>query len=183
MCKYCELIYTASDNAIGHGEHLVNAGNISVTIWHDKTLDISTDREDVEAEIKINYCPMCGRKLASTRNCENCGKPFIPSVRSDEIYCNRIFKNDRTCKQVGYENKINSDEVMKSYRNAYKSKNAFKNRIIRKKAMIQALRDASSENIKSEIEFKEWVCEAKNKMKQCQNGVITLEEFKEWLKE
>lgn len=107
------------------------------------------------SDIKINVC-------------ENCGKLFIPTVRKDEIYCDRIFKGDRTCKNIGYENKINSDEIMKAYRTAYKTKNAYKNRNMKN-------------NINVEDEFKHWVTSAKVKLAEAQEGKITTEEFKTWL--
>ena len=40
-------------------------------------------------------------------------KVFIPISRSDEIYCDRIFKNNKTCKQLGYTEKAR-DEYQKA---------------------------------------------------------------------
>lgn len=54
--------------------------------------------------------------------CRNCGRFFIPRVRSDEIYCDRIFQNGKTCKDVGYVR--NADEFQKLYRTAYKTQKA-----------------------------------------------------------
>lgn len=103
------------------------------------------------------------------RKCENCGKYFIPTTRSDEIYCDNVFKGNRTCKQIGYEQKINSDEFMKAYRTAYKTKNAFKNR-------------NKLNNTHAEENFEKWVIQAKEKLKYAQSGSISLDEFKQWLK-
>jgi hypothetical protein len=58
------------------------------------------------------------------KKCVNCGLYFIPENRSDEIYCNNIFKNGKTCKQLGYENKIKRNEFKSSYRTAYKTQRA-----------------------------------------------------------
>lgn len=100
------------------------------------------------------------------KECANCGKLFRPSSRSDEIYCDRVVnQGTRTCKQVGYENK---NESIKAYRTAYKTKNAMKNRY---------------NNICAENAFKNWVYAAKIKLEKSQNGIITLEEFKKWLKQ
>lgn len=55
------------------------------------------------------------------KKCENCQKYFIPENRSDEIYCNRIFKNNKTCKQIGYEEKASKDVFTKAYRKEYKT--------------------------------------------------------------
>lgn len=103
------------------------------------------------------------------RKCKNCGKYFIPTTRSDEIYCDNVFKGNRTCKQIGYEQKINNDEFMKAYRTAYKTKNAFKNR-------------NKLNNTHAEENFEKWVIQAKEKLKYAQNGNILIDDFKEWLK-
>lgn len=100
------------------------------------------------------------------KECANCNKLFIPASRSDEIYCDRIFQGNRTCKQVGYENK---NEFIKAYRTAYKTRNAIKNRNIKN-------------NPHAEKDFKEWVYSAKVKLEEAQRGEISFEEFKKWLK-
>lgn len=58
------------------------------------------------------------------KKCENCGKYFIPQMRSNEIYCTNIFKDSKTCRQIGYDNKIKSNEFMNAYRSAYKTQHA-----------------------------------------------------------
>lgn len=100
------------------------------------------------------------------KKCDNCQDFFVP-VDPREVYCDKVHPNGRTCKQMGYENKINSDEIMKEYRRVYKTKNAYKNR---------------NKNIPYiENNFKQWKYAAKNNMELCKSGEITLEEFKEWL--
>lgn len=54
--------------------------------------------------------------------CRNCGRFFIPAVRADEKYCDRLFENGRTCKDVGYLR--HTDVFQKSYRTAYKAQKA-----------------------------------------------------------
>lgn len=102
--------------------------------------------------------------------CQNCGRFFIPSKRKSEIYCDRVLPNGRTCKQVGYENKINSDDIMKEYRKAYKTRNAIKNR-----------NKLNSPN--AEADFKRWVYKAKEYLEKCKAGEISLAEYKELLKQ
>lgn len=65
---------------------------------------------------QINY-----HKIKITK-CRNCGRYFIPQIRSDEIYCDRLFKNGKTCKDVGYIRNV--DEFQKAYRTAYKTQKA-----------------------------------------------------------
>ena len=97
--------------------------------------------------------------------CQNCGKLFFPHSRSDEIYCNYIFKNGKTCKELGYEMKVAADQIMKEYRRIYKMQNARK------------LRNQQKRNIAAC--FDEWTAFAKQKLKVCQNGEITLDEMKQ----
>ena len=107
--------------------------------------------------------------------CQNCGKYFVPESRSDEIYCNNIFKGNRTCRQIGYENKINGDEVLREYRKIYKTQNARKQR---NKDNIQGL----------EERFAVWSAFAKGQLIKCQNGEISVDDMKtsisttDWMK-
>lgn len=93
--------------------------------------------------------------------CKNCGKLFFPHSRSDEIYCNHIFRNGKTCKQLGYEMKIKADNIMKEYRRIYKNQNARKQR------------NSHIPNISDR--FDSWKLYAKERLKECQNGEITLD--------
>ena len=58
MCKYCDGTFNKSRFPSTSWVHV----DISAK---DNTLDFSYEGEDMEYEIaiKINYCPMCGRKL------------------------------------------------------------------------------------------------------------------------
>lgn len=56
--------------------------------------------------------------------CKNCGRPFIPSGRSDILYCNRIMKGaKRPCREIGANlaerRKAAGNPVWKAYRTAY----------------------------------------------------------------
>lgn len=96
--------------------------------------------------------------------CENCGKYFVPYIKSNEKYCNNLFRGNKTCKQVGYEN----SDLIKVYRTAYKTRNAFKNRNIKNKPRVAE-------------DFREWADEAKKMLEEAKNDKITFKEFKEWL--
>lgn len=110
------------------------------------------------------------QKGSIVKKCVNCNKLFIPFSRSDEIYCDNEYKNGKTCKQLGYEIKLNKDEFLKAYRTAYKTQHA------------KMQRNNHILNYKEKY-FNVWVKEAKEKLKQAQNGIITIDEFKHWLKE
>lgn len=90
------------------------------------------------------------------KRCQNCNKYFVPSVRSDEIYCDNIFENGKTCKQLGYENKVKNDEVLSQYRKIYKTQNARKQRNSHIPQMAER--------------FKAWAEFAKRQLESCQNG-------------
>lgn len=64
--------------------------------------------------------------------CENCQKFFIPQSRSDEKYCNFVNEDGKTCKEIGYGNKIKTNDITKEYRRAYKNLNGKKNRYMKK---------------------------------------------------
>lgn len=58
------------------------------------------------------------------KQCANCGRFFIPSKRSDEIYCDRINKNGKTCKDIGYSKKIKEDPFKNIFTTARKTQHA-----------------------------------------------------------
>ncbi len=157
----------------------ISLGKTDFTDIENTTLKIGYNIVFEEGQIhetyQINeidtYCLFMITKIINSNlvinRCENCGSFFIPTTRSDEKYCNKVHSNGRTCKDMGYENKINSDDIMKEYRRAYKNKNAIKNR--------------NKHNSNAEKTFKQWVYAAKLKLEDCREGIITLDEFKEWL--
>lgn len=101
--------------------------------------------------------------------CKNCGKYFVPTAKSNEIYCTRTFRNNKTCRDIGYENSVQSDEISKAYRNAYKTQNAKKQR------------NKFVHNI--DEKFFNWAAEAKEMYKLCRDNKIALDEFNKWLKD
>ncbi len=98
--------------------------------------------------------------------CENCGKYFFPRKRSDEKYCDRVTKNGKTCKQIGYsESKLKTDSIKSLYRKIYKTQNARKQR--------------NKENIIDiDKKFLTWHNYAKKQLELCKNSKISVEELK-----
>jgi len=114
------------------------------------------------------------------KKCENCCRYFIPKTRSDEKYCDSLFRDDRTCKQLAFDIKVENDEALRVYRSIYKTQNARLHRNSKTK---------SSEGKTSlNIRFNEWKSNAKQLLEQCRNGSISVEEMKSiietdsWLK-
>lgn len=150
-----------------HGPREINIKNNDIDYY--KSLDFqlfeSYSPSTLDELCEIEFIKILEKNII-VKSCNNCGKFFIPSVRSDEIYCDRLFSGNRTCKQVGYENK---DRFIKAYRTAYKTKNA---------AKIRNLKN----NSHAEDDFKKWVYRAKEYLSAAQDGKISYENFLELLK-
>lgn len=97
------------------------------------------------------------------RKCKNCGDYFIPGSRSDEIYCDKLLPNGKTCKTVGYDERVKGDSILREYRKIYKTQNARKQRNSHQKGISE--------------KFKNWVMFAKEKVRECQAGRISIDEM------
>lgn len=105
------------------------------------------------------------------KQCENCGKYFIPAARNDEKYCYFPYgeiattpRKRKTCRDVGYSNKVEHDIVMKTYRKIYKTQNARKQRNRKNVANI-------------EDKFNTWSVYAKEQLDLCRKGNISVSDF------
>lgn len=149
----------------------INVNNIGYRIIY--SLKNKSFEERYEINDIYTFCIFSIVKLlqngTNIKNCENCGDYFVPKTMN-EIYCDKVHSNGRTCKLMGYENKLKNDnQIMYEYRKAYKNHNAIMNR-------------SKHTGPKAEERWQSWKIKAKNKLKECQKGHITLDEFKEWLK-
>ena len=105
------------------------------------------------------------------RVCKNCGRYFAIARRSTAEYCERpIDAKGRTCKDMGsiiqWTKERADDEVFKIYRREYK----------RRFAWIKARRVTAED-------FYAWSEKAREKKAECDSGMITLEEYQQWLKD
>lgn len=103
--------------------------------------------------------------------CKNCSKYFIPENRVSSVYCNRIFENNKTCKEVGannaYKEKLKKDEINLLYRKTLSAKKMLANR---------------NPDIPMYLEkYEAWKSEANQYKKNIKSGKKTKEEFKQWL--
>ena len=101
--------------------------------------------------------------------CKNCGKPFIPSGRSDTIYCDRVMSGaDKPCNEIGAYltdvKKVASDPVLSAYRKAYQR--------LHKRVELGYMEDG---------EFTRWKDEAVQKRDRCMVGDLSAEEFIAWV--
>lgn len=112
----------------------------------------------------------CVKREVKMRVCKNCGRYFTFTGRSSAEYCNRVCDDKgRTCKEVGasltWSKSRGSDAVFMEYRREYKKRFA---RI--KRGTVEP--DA----------FYAWGEKAREKMSECEDGKLSLEEFSDWLK-
>lgn len=99
----------------------------------------------------------------SIKKCDCCKIYFIPINKKDEKYCSTCRKFAAQQKQ---KNKISNTPSLREYTKAYKRN--------------YARRMANKLNAE---EFLNWTDKAKTKIRDVDEGKITLEEFKEWLKQ
>lgn len=103
------------------------------------------------------------------KHCENCGKLFIPSGRSDSLYCDRVmYDEEKPCKEIGAQiaakRKLQNNDELKIYRQAY-----------------QRLKKRVEFGYMSNEEFDEWNAEALPMRNECAAGKISFDVFKSWI--
>ena len=114
--------------------------------------------------------------LASGKNicrCKNCDRVFVPTVRKKEVYCDHVNENNRTCRDMGYENTM--DAIDKAYRKAYKTRNAQKQRKIEQSKRSPAIIE------KYETLMKNWVSIAQDMKQKVRHGTISEVEYFDFL--
>ena len=66
----------------------------------------------LNSDIKINKCA-------------NCNKYFIPKTMHDTKYCDEIFKDNKTCKEIGrelaFKERLDKNPLLKTYRTRYQT--------------------------------------------------------------
>lgn len=106
------------------------------------------------------------------KKCKNCGKYFVPGSRSDELFCDNIFENNKTCKEIGYfkvkQKAIHENEVLRMYRNVYQ------------KLLLRVRRNP--DNVKYARDFESFKDDNIKKRNALERNRITEEEYLEWLK-
>ena len=111
----------------------------------------------------------CVEKNIPLRRCRNCGRYFPIIGRITAEYCSRPQPSGKLCRNIApvqkWAKNSKKDLVFSEYRREYK----------RHFAWIKAGKI-------SEEEFAAWAKQAKAKKKDCDSERISLDEFKEWLK-
>ena len=105
--------------------------------------------------------------------CANCGKLFIPTSKSNEIYCdNPLLDNpSRTCKNIGadkkYKEKMREDEITK---------------MIRDTSSCLGMRVKRNPDIKEhDIKYNNWKTSYPIQLKKYKEKKITKEELINWI--
>lgn len=111
----------------------------------------------------------CVEREITVRRCKNCGRWFPQMVRVSAEYCERpVAKGEQVCREIGafqkWTKKQSDDPIFKVYRREYKKRFAW----------IKAGRIADND-------FYAWSEKAREEKKKCDRGIITLEEFQQWL--
>ena len=103
------------------------------------------------------------------RRCKNCGRYFAIQIRSTAEYCDRVIdERGRTCKDVGaitaWTKSKKGDTLFNDYRREYKKRFA--------RTKVGKYDTAT---------LYAWGERAREKVEQCREGKLTVEEFHEWL--
>lgn len=105
------------------------------------------------------------------KKCKNCGRYFIPVVRTDEIFCSHKNEDGKTCKEVGFwqvkKRNYHNDDVARLYRNTYQQK------------LLRVKRNPDNKKYIDDLEsFREEYKKVKEDMTQ---GKMSKKEFEKWL--
>ena len=105
------------------------------------------------------------------KRCKNCGMLFVPSGRSDTLYCDFVaIGEEHSCRKIGAnrqaKKKIAEDPVLQEHRRAY-----------------QRLNKRKELGYMEEAAFDVWSEEASIRRKQYEAGELTPEAFKAWIDE
>ena len=117
----------------------------------------------------LEFDYMCANNM-EVRRCANCDGYFHP-FSSRAIYCDRVFKNDKMCKElaaaVKYRESAKKDEASEYFRRLQNTYN---------------MRCQRSGDFTMMDRRDEWKAMAQEKLQQFHENELTLEEFKEAIK-
>ena len=150
--------------------------------WHSDfimKLGKKADGYDVQQFVVLeNIDDMLRYELVQTlvmgigfKRCENCGMLFVPSGRSDTLYCDFRAKGEtQPCNKIGAnrkaKEKVAKDPVLQEHRRAY-----------------QRLNKRKELGYMEEAAFDVWSEEAATRRKQYIEGKLAPEAFKAWIDE
>lgn len=81
------------------------------------------ENTDIIQTFIIELFDMTEVESTAIKKCKNCGRFFVPDNRVDELYCNNIYENNKTCKEVGpfrtKQKLMQENDDLRIYRNVY----------------------------------------------------------------
>lgn len=127
----------------------------------------------LENALFISFTNLINTNNLHINTCANCGKLFIPTSKSNEIYCdNPLLDNpSRTCKNIGadkkYKEKMREDEITK---------------MIRDTSSCLGMRVKRNPDIKEhDIKYNNWKTSYPIQLKKYKEKKITKEELINWI--
>lgn len=103
--------------------------------------------------------------------CENCNRLFVPKTKKKTLYCDRVFKDGKTCKQIGptqkYKTLAVNDIVLKTFE---KEKNKMYKRMERTSSFGETPKSVSYD------EYMHWLNKAINAKNMYLNNEFTEDE-------
>lgn len=130
--------------------------------------------ESFEEMMFFEFSEMLKRDLR-IKPCKLCGKYFIVPDKRRHEFCDRIFKDNKTCKQVGsrelFDRVMSKDEVLYLYRREYNKIYSRMYRAVDKETHEFVGKDMSRE------EFKAWIEGCKTARQEYIDGKITGDEL------
>lgn len=110
------------------------------------------------------------RRGLKIQKCRNCNNYFIPKTAHKTIYCDEIYSNNKTCKQIGAElthkRTLKNDKILEDYRKRYQN---------------LAGEVSKSDNPIIKQMYNKYKTEGSIIRKQYIQNKITAKEFKKWM--
>lgn len=125
--------------------------------------------DNIYTVLYISLYNLVLNNTAMIRQCKNCHRYFLTN-KSNTYYCDNIYYEDKTCKDVGNQlsqkRKENKEPVYGKYRSIYANKATLLKRY---------------PDIYSQEDYDKWKKEAKQFMNDIRHGKKTYDEFDKWL--
>lgn len=144
----------------------------SAKVWFkDYFNSYAFEANDIIQTFIIELYDMTEIESTAIKRCKNCGRFFVPDNRVDELYCNSIYENNKTCKEVGpfrtKQKLMQENDDLRIYRNVYQ------------KLLLRTRRNPNNEQYENDFnEFKQKNAELRDKV---EKGNLTQKEYMEWL--
>lgn len=143
--------------------------NYEVSMWQYFAI------QSLEEMLYLEFMEMIKRGILVKR-CALCDKLFVLADKRKRDYCDRIYKNNRTCKQVGAKMKFNKsvgeDKFLQEFQRIY-------NRMYSRFYRFEDLEYNETENSLTKEEFKAWVAAASKARQDYKAGEISGEKMVE----